>query len=199
MLILSAIAAFPSAARAGFCTTDATPPGARHDFRFLAGYSPVSTILIGTTSDRRFALAGFDYSYRCWAWQHTSISYTGGLFPAAILLQPSEVNAPAHSVYGFGVTPLGFTLDFARDRKIYPFIETDEGIIASTQPIPVNVPGGTGLNFMLDLGAGVRIKSGDHHAITLGYRYLHISNAFTTDVNPGVDNNVFYVGYSFLK
>jgi hypothetical protein len=205
---LLAILASPAACRAGFCTADATPPGARHDFRFLAGYSPVSATLIGVTTDRRFVLAGFDYSYRCWAWQHASISYTGGLFPAAILLQPAEslaygpyaaILSPSHAVYGFGVTPVGFTLDFARNRKVYPFVETDEGIIASAQRIPENVPGGTGLNFLLDLGGGVRIRSGDRHAITLGYRFLHISNAFTTDVNPGVDNNVFYVGFSFLR
>jgi|HubBroStandDraft_1064217.scaffolds.fasta_scaffold72792_2 hypothetical protein len=187
------------AAWAGFCTEDPTPAVARHDFRFLAGYSPVSTTLIGTTSDRRFVLAGFDYSYRCWAWRHASISYTGGLFPAAILLQPAQMFAPSHAVYGFGVTPLGFTLDFGRERKVYPFIETGEGIIASTEPIPENVPGGTGLNFLVDLGGGVRVRTDDRHAITLGYRYLHISNAFTTDVNPGVDNNVFYVGFSFMR
>lgn len=198
ILALLAIVASP-AGWAGFCTSDPTPQGARHDLRFLAGYSPVSATLIGTASDRRFVLAGFDYSYRCWGWQHASISYTGGLFPAAILLQPTQAFAPAHAVYGFGVTPLGFTFDFARNRKVYPFLETDEGIIASTQPIPENVPGGTGLNFLVDFGGGVRIKSGDRHAITLGYRFLHISNGFTTDVNPGVDNNVFYVGFSFLR
>jgi hypothetical protein len=35
--------------------------------------------------------------------------------------------------------------------------------------------------------------------ISLGYKFLHISNGFTSPVNPGVDNNVFYAGFSFLK
>jgi len=33
----------------------------------------------------------------------------------------------------------------------------------------------------------------------LGYKFLHISNGFTSPVNPGVDNNVFYAGFSILK
>ena len=82
---------------------------------------------------------------------------------------------------------------------MYPFVETNEGIIASSEPIPINVPGATGLNFLIDLGGGVRIQAGQHRAISLGYKFLHISNGFTSAVNPGVDNNVFYAGFSILK
>jgi hypothetical protein len=178
---------------AGFCSTDSTPSDTRHDFQFFAGYSPASATLIGTTTDRRFVVAGLGYSYRCWVWPSVSISYSGELMPAAVLFEPS------HAVYGFAVTPLGFTADFARGHRVYPFVETDEGIIASSEPIPINVPGATGLNFVIDLGGGVRIKTGQRHAISLGYKFLHISNAFTSPVNPGVDNNVFFAGLSILK
>jgi hypothetical protein len=40
----------------------------------MAGYSPVASTLIGTTTDRRFLLAGFGYSYRCWIWPNVSIA-----------------------------------------------------------------------------------------------------------------------------
>jgi hypothetical protein len=186
---------------AGFCSVNSAAEP-RHDFQFFAGYSPVSATLIGTTSDRRFFMAGFGYSYRCWIWPSVSIAYTGEIMPAAILLQPSQYLpqfVPSHAVYGFAVTPLGFTADFGRHRKLYPFLETNEGIVASTQPIPINVPGATGLNFLIDLGGGVRIRTGERHAISLGYKFLHISNGFTSPVNPGVDNNVFYAGFSILK
>jgi hypothetical protein len=78
-------------------------------------------------------------------------------------------------------------------------LQTNEGIIASAEPIPLNVPGATALNFLIDLGGGIRIKTGERHALSLGYKFLHISNAFTSPVNPGVDNNVFYAGFSILK
>jgi hypothetical protein len=177
---------------AGFCSLDPSPSEPRHNFEFFAGYSPVSATLIGTTTDRRFVMAGFGYSYRCWVWPNVSIWYSGELIPVAVLFQPN-------GVYGFAVTPLGFTLDFGRSHKVYPFLQTNEGIIASAEPIPLNVPGATALNFLIDLGGGVRIKTGERHALSLGYKFLHISNAFTSPVNPGVDNNVFYAGFSILK
>jgi Lipid A 3-O-deacylase (PagL) len=187
---------------AAFCSPDSSPSEPRHDFQFFAGYSPVSATLIGTTTDRRFFLAGFGYSYRCWVWPGVSIAYSGEIMPAAVLFEPGQYLpqfVPAHAVYGFAVTPLGFTADFGRRHGVYPFLQTNEGIIASSEPIPINVPGATGLNFLIDVGGGVRIKIGQRQAISLGYKFLHISNGFTSPVNPGVDNNVFYAGFSILK
>lgn len=178
---------------AAFCSTGTSGAAPRHDFQFFAGYSPVSATLIGTTTDRRFFMAGFGYSYRCWVWSGVSISYSGELMPAAILFEPS------HAVYGFAITPLGFTADFGRRHRVYPFLQTNEGIIASSEPIPINVYGATGLNFLIDVGGGARIKTGSRRALTLGYKFLHISNGFTSAVNPGVDNNVFYAGFSILR
>jgi hypothetical protein len=178
---------------AGICSSNPSAAENRHDFQFFAGYSPASATLIGTTADRRFFMAGFGYSYRCWIWSSVSISYSGEIVPAAVLLEP------AHAVYGFAITPLGFTVDFGRRRKIYPFLQTNEGIIASSEPIPINVYGATGLNFLIDVGGGIRIKASSRTAITLGYKFLHISNGFTSTVNPGVDNNVFYAGFSILR
>jgi hypothetical protein len=191
LLLLSAATAWGA-----FCSSSPSEP--RHDFQFFAGYSPVSATLIGTTTDRRFLVAGFSYSYRCWIWSGVSISYSGELMPAGILFEPHQYQA-AHAVYGFGVTPLGFTADFGRRHSVYPFLQTNEGIIASTEPIPINVNGATGLNFLIDVGGGVHIKTGPRRAITLGYKFLHISNGFTSAVNPGVDNNVFYAGFSVLR
>jgi len=187
---------------AAFCSLDSTVSEPRHDFQFFAGYSPVSTTLIGTTTDRRFFMAGFGYSYRCWVWQGVSIAYSGELMPVAVLLQPRQYLpqlVPAHAVYGFAVTPLGFTADFGRRHRVYPFLQTNEGIIASSEPIPIDVTGATGLNFLIDVGGGIRIKTGRRRAISLGYKYLHISNGYTSAVNPGVDNNIFYAGFSILK
>jgi len=200
LAVLLLFAAVP--AWAGFCSSDSSPQGTRHDFQFFAGYSPVSATLIGTTTDRRLFMAGFAYSYRCWIWPSVSIAYTGEIMPAAILFEPGQYLprfVPSHAVYGFAVTPLGFTADFGRRHKVYPFVETNEGIIASTEPIPINVPGATGLNFLIDLGGGVRVKLGERHALSLGYKFLHISNGFTSAVNPGVDNNVFFAGFSILR
>ncbi len=192
-LALVAVLDFSGALRAEFCSANPAPQEQRHEFRFFAGYSPQTATLIGVTTDRRFAMAGFSYSYRCWVWSFVSIGYTAGVMPAAILIEPS------HAVYGVAVTPVGFTFEFIRRRRVYPFVEFNGGVIASTEPIPERGLDATGLNFLIDLGGGVRWKVGRRSAVTLGYKFLHISNAFTTSFNPGVDNNVFYAGYSFLR
>ena len=62
-LMLLLIASFPDEALATVCSALSAP---RHDFQLLAGYSPVSSTWIGRTEDRKFVLAGFTYSYRCW-------------------------------------------------------------------------------------------------------------------------------------
>lgn len=200
----------PIAAHAGLCSDSTGEP--RNDFQFLAGYSPgSSTFLIGRAPDRQFAIAGFAYSYRCWLWDSVAIGYTATVLPAAILFQPAQIYffssgtvftesvAAAHSVYGFGVEPLGFTFEFARRHRLAPFVELGGGIIASTEPIPFNVPGGTGLNFLADLGGGIRWKIGRTRAVGIGYRLMHISNANTTGVNPGIDNHILWMGFSFSR
>jgi opacity protein-like surface antigen len=207
LLAALGMAIFAAPADAGFCSAATGDP--RHEFEFFAGYSPASSTLIGTESRRRFVAAGFSYEYRCWVWNSMSLSYTGTIMPAAVLLQPAEVlynftppyqrQSPAHAVYGFAVAPLGFTLDVFRRRRLHPYVETVEGLIASTEPIPENQPDASGLNFLFDIGVGVRWNVRAHGAVEFGYRFLHISNADTTSFNPGVDNNVFYLGYSFLR
>jgi hypothetical protein len=161
----------------------------RHEIQLLAGFSPASTAWIGTARDRRFALAGFAYSYRGWERGTVSIAYKAALFPAAVLLQPAGRGA----VYGFAMAPVGVNFEFGRGR-VRPFVESLGGVIASTEPIPERLPNATGLNFLVDVGGGIRWK-----AVSVGYRLMHISNAGTTAFNPGVDNNVVYAGYTFKK
>jgi len=189
--ILSIAAALPTLAFAGLCTD--AKGSLRHDLQVFAGYSPASTSLTGEAPDRRFVLAGLSYSYRCWVWNSSSLSYTAAAMPAAIMLEPS------HAVYGFGIASVGVRLDLARKRRTHPFVETLEGIIASSEPIPINAPNATGLNFLYSVGGGISTAAGSRRAVSAGYRFMHISNAGTTSFNPGVNNNVIYLGYSFLR
>ena len=109
------VLALPGAIQAEFCSANPAPQEWRRQFQFFAGYSPATATLIGVETDRRFALVGLSFSYRCWAWSSVSLSYTTAVMPAAILIEPS------HSVYGVAVTPVGFTLDFHRRRRLYHF------------------------------------------------------------------------------
>src|SRR4029079_3916912 len=57
----------------------------------------------------------------------------------------------------------------------------------------------TRINFSLNGGVGLRWNTRPRNALTAGYRWVHVSNAETTTNNPGLDNNVFYLAYSFLR
>ncbi len=199
-----AAALAPACVYAGLCPS---VPGPRNDFQLYAGYSPYSPTLIGSETGRHFFSAGLDYSYLCKDSDRVAMSFTAGIMPAAIVFQPvtfvpiqilppqfAQRVVPAHAVYGFGITPLGGTFDFARRHAVHPFLQFGLGLIASTEPVPDNYPDATGLNFLVVIGAGVRVKN-----VSLGYKFIHISNAGTTDFNPGLDNGVFYAGYSFVR
>jgi hypothetical protein len=203
LMFVAMLFASVGSAIAGPCNTMAVQ---KHDFQFLAGYSPASSTWIGSTEDRKFVMAGMTYSYTCWNLRAVDIGYAVGVLPVALLLQPTLQNfrsftpptIPAHSVYGVGVLPVGFTVHFGRN-VVQPFFETHGGVIASTEPIPINALNSTGLNFLFDFGAGTRIRLDAHEAISVGYKFLHISNGYTTNFNPGVDNNVIFVGFSILR
>lgn len=180
----------------------------RHEFQLFAGYSPRSSTLIGTARDSQFALAGLSYGYRCWTPGSVSVHYNAAVMPAAILSVPAQTvispdppyqrQVASHAVYGVAVTPVGFMAEFSRG-KVRPFADIVGGVIASTEPVPKRQPNATGLNFLVGGGGGIRWALKYGRVLSLGYRFLHISNAGTTSFNPGVDNNVFYIGYSFLR
>jgi hypothetical protein len=120
---------------AGICGSDPIAGDPRNEFQFFAGYSPDSATLIGTTAGARFIAAGFEYSYRCWAWRPVSINFTPGVMPAGVQRVPALPGytpitgalrqiKPAHWVYGFGISPIGFTFDFARIHPIYPSLKS---------------------------------------------------------------------------
>jgi hypothetical protein len=203
LLFVAFSLAIPAHVIAAVCNASAGP---KHDFEFLAGYSPASSTWIGRSEDRKLVLAGFMYSYKCWTAGAVDISYTVGAFPLTFLFQPAQPNfrsgtrqlIPAHAVYGAAVLPVGFTTHLGR-RALQPFFGIHGGIIASTEPIPVNAADATGLNFLFDFSPGISIKISSHQAVNVGYKFLHISNAYTTNFNPGVDNNVVFIGFSLLK
>ncbi len=65
----------------------------------------------------------------------------------------------------------------------------------STQPIPTQSAGS--FNFTFDLGAGLEVYRSARTSIRAEYRYHHISNHNTATQNPGIDNGLFQVSYTF--
>ena len=96
---------------------------------------------------------------------------------------------------GEGMSPVGFQWNFMPRRKLQPFVNGHGGYMYSTQPIPIANAGS--FNFTFDFGAGLEMYRSRTRSVRVEYRYHHISNHNTATQNPGIDNGVLQVAYSF--
>ncbi len=96
---------------------------------------------------------------------------------------------------GEAISPVGMQWNFRPRKKMQPFFSGHGGYMYSTQPIPVTAAGS--FNFTFDLGAGVELYRSKTRSIRAEYRYHHISNHETATENPGIDNGLLQVTYSF--
>ncbi|NUQ21126.1 MAG: hypothetical protein HOQ09_09215, partial [Gemmatimonadaceae bacterium] len=82
-----------------------------------------------------------------------------------------------------------------------PYFAAAAGILWITRNTPE--PETRRLNGTFELGGGLRIErtggaggagAGGRYAWTLGWKFHHLSNAYTAPYNPGLDGNVIYLG-----
>jgi hypothetical protein len=96
---------------------------------------------------------------------------------------------------GQAMSPIGFQWNFLPTRKLQPLITGHGGYMYSTREIPM--AGAGAFNFTFGLGAGFELYTSPTRSVRLEYRYHHISNDHTADINPGIDNGLFQMTYSF--
>jgi opacity protein-like surface antigen len=200
LLIITALAA-------AFCTSAAAQnTDDKNEVSVWGGYSPQSTTVFrfaGRVPDARFGMVAFRYARKLHDGEDVKVRWTVDAIPAASLSYPDieisgtppTVRAVRETRYAYGITPAGVQVNF-RNKKMYqPFVDISAGLLIFQHVTP-NF-GGTKLNFTPAIGAGLEIARSDGTAVTLGYKALHISNANRGSSNPGFQNNLFYVGYTF--
>lgn len=183
---------------------------AKNEFGVWAGASPASSTVfgIGRTPDARYGTIGLRYARRFNNNDAINLKYTVDAIPAAVINYPDfefvqtganafRIERDRRTAYAFGVAPLGLQINFRPRKKLQPFVNASGGMLYFDKQIPRAV--GTRFLFTADLGAGLEFKLKNQRAITVGYKYLHLSNANRGFENPGFDQNLFYVGYSFIK
>jgi len=177
----------------------AQPPARKNEFAVWGGYSPDSTRRFGVTPDTRFGVVAFRYARRFNNTKVVNLKYTIDLVPVAFLNfpDPFPFTHPRRSARGFGVTPLGLQTNFRPQKKYQPFFGASGGFLYFDKSIPNSL--GTRFNFTIDVGGGLEIKLDEKRALTIGYKYYHISNGYRGVINPGFDNNVIYTGLTFFR
>jgi len=96
---------------------------------------------------------------------------------------------------GEAMSPMGLQLNFLPRNKTQIFVIGHGGYMYSTRAVPVESAGS--FNFTFDAGVGIEFYRSKTRSIRAEYRYHHFSNKDTATVNPGVDNGIFQVTYSF--
>ena len=180
--------------------TAQTEEGGKNEIKVWGGFSPVSTTAIrafGRTPDARFGIVSFRYSRRFNNNNAVNLRYTADVTPVAVLSFPVPFTTTRSTTYGAGFAPLGLQANFRPRKKYQPFVGLSGGFLYFGKQVPG--PFGTHFQFTADVGGGVDIRLKNKRAVTLGYKYFHISNGNRGIINPGIDNNVFYVGYTFFS
>lgn len=180
----------------------------KNEFSVWGGYSPDSSTFIqafGRTRDARFGIVALRYSRRFNTGDVVNIKYTADLVPAAFLqyrdVEIVSTVPPAARVYrptryAFGIAPLGVQANFRPRKNVQPFLAASGGFLYFSQRTPNFT--GTRFAYTADVGGGIEFKLNEKRAVTVGYKYYHISNGNRGFQNPGFDNNIFYVGYTFF-
>jgi len=98
-------------------------------------------------------------------------------------------------IYAGGVSPLGQKVNFFPRRSVQPYLAANGGFLASTRDIPTDRT--EMFNFTFEFGGGVQWYTGARRAWAVDYRYHHLSNGYRGIQNPGIDNAVVRLTYTF--
>jgi hypothetical protein len=182
------VEAAESGPRIGYALTKGT-----NEFGFWTGGSPTS---FGNIEDRQLFLFALRYGRVLATWDRVALEYTLDVFPAAIVFEPREARHGRSTIYGAGLSPLGFKVSFAPHSRIQPFVAASVGFLYFTEDVPL--PHSSQFNFTPEIGLGLQLFVAPKRALTLGYKLHHISNAGTGERNPGLNSHVIYAVFPFL-
>jgi len=164
--------------------------------------------LIGKTPNARFGSIGLRYSRVLLTNDDLAFSWTIDAVPVAVLSVNRFTFVPTgpntftvqrrrDRTYGAGLSPIGLKLNFRRRQMVQPFASGSAGFLYFSKDVPQ--PGAAQFNFTYDFGGGVQIVNNSRRAITIGYKYQHISNGDRSPINPGIDVQMIYAGFSIFK
>lgn len=168
----------------------------------LIGRIPQSVVgLLGVRYHRRLAPSpeswsgGLTYTYVIDVLPAAFVSVPGGSVPRTSL-SDTPVVTEGTTTFGVGVAPIGLRLTYRTAGLLQPYIAWSVGALYFVQSVPDSQ--GKRLNFTVDGGGGVQLIFTSAATLTIGYRYLHLSNGFRGAINPGIDAHLFHLGVTVV-
>jgi Lipid A 3-O-deacylase (PagL) len=105
----------------------------------------------------------------------------------------AEVEDGRAPVYGFGLSPFGLEALVRTGPRIRLFGAVATGMVWFTREVPV--ANSRAFNYTFELGGGLLWEYEARRRLRFGYMFHHLSNAWTAEQNPGLDGDVFYIGW----
>lgn len=172
-------------------------------------YAP-STVGLGHTPDRHLFLVGARAEWALRTVRSFTLMATVDVVPFAMVTNNPTYRVVEYKptanetttikertgsapVYGAGLSPIGLELLGPRIGAARLYLAGAGGGLWFTRETPE--PNARRFNFTLEYGLGLRVPLRSGTSMTLGYKYHHLSNAWTAPRNPGLDGNVVYVGF----
>ena len=187
---------------------EATPPWRVGVFVGLAQHSPVGTHW-GITPDRNHFMVGLHASTTILALGPLRVAYAPEFLPIVRVsnnptyhaiertvggrLESLQVEDGRAPVFGVALAPLGLEADLAPSSRVQLFSSGGVGGIWFTREVPV--VGSRAFNYTFDFGGGTLLRLRSDRWLVLGYKFHHLSNVYTALKNPGLDANLFYLGW----
>ena len=175
--------------------------GGVHEFGTWWGLSLMSGHIWGYAKDIKYMPVDVQYSYLLHAGEHWNFRYSPEITALAMLDEPVSGQTSRYTQrmrsYGGGVSPVGFRATFLPESRLQPFLSTNGGMIYFDHR--VLSPQGSQFIYTIDYGCGLTFFHTRREAVSLGYRYQHLSNANISLHNPGTDANTFYVEVSRFR
>jgi hypothetical protein len=175
--------------------------GGTHEFAVTVGIARMSGHWLGYRKDVDTEVINLRYSRVMKNGRHVTYSYSTEVTPYINLEEPiynnndtGNVEISRKQTVGGGVTPIGFSFDFFPGHRIQPFWRCNYGVLYFHDR--VLSPEGSQFMHTVDFGLGFHIYQTHNISTTLGFRYIHMSNANIADHNPGTDAETFYIGFS---
>lgn len=162
-----------------------------HELSIYGGYAFDSFRLWGKTADATLGQMGLGYNRKLFRLGQQLLEYRFELNLYSKITYPEfEPERERMTLSGYGIVPLGLRVNFRQSKPVQPFVGTSGGFVYLNDPFPDER--GKNFNYTFTAGAGLEILLNSYSSLSLGYKYYHISNGESGEINPGVDSSFFF-------
>jgi Lipid A 3-O-deacylase (PagL) len=117
------------------------------------------------------------------------LEYALDVVPAWVIVQKTN------TAYGGGVNPFAFKWILTSPKKVKPYFEIEGGTLFTNTKVP---EGTSQVNFTTSGALGAHFL-GAKRNLSTEVRFMHISNAGMTNLNPGINTIQVRVGFGAFR